>query len=581
MSRKSIDALIAVGCTAIMIILTGIMFDYYYQFNDDVLMKDILSGVYTGTPEAHNIQMLWPVSAIISLLYRIAPGAPVYGLFLCACQYGCVSLIIYRAIRIFTTKRSRLITIAIIYLISFSIALPHFVVVQYTITVAIMAATASFIFYTIPVGLPVKDFYRQTLPAIILVILAYLIRSEMLLLMLPFIGITGLVRWNRENTLQKHVFMRYVFVIAGMFMCLGLCSIVDKLAYNSDEWKTFIEEFDNRTELYDYQYVPDYDENIEFYTSIDLNKSDVNLLKNYDYALDSKIDGDTLGKVAEYAKMLRNETLSEKIKLAIKQYIYRLVHFEDGVFSALTAFLYIMLIWAIYARKESTVKYKIFIAFLRVGGLFFMRSISWLYIVMGHRAPDRIIHSLYLIEDVILLAMIMTEFTSKLRERGYIQLITAIILIAGGIIMVPLTVKTLYSDIKSQDQINKQAQAIDKYCKSHPDNFYFEDVYSTIRDGETFNQKMFRDVDNSMSNYELIGGWASNSPLFTKKIAQFGITDISRDLVEKDNVFIICDRQYSMDWVSDYYDSIDVSVKIDEIETIASVYGVYRISLAD
>ena len=33
-------------------------FDFYYDLNDDVLIKDILSGVYTGTPEGRTMQLL-------------------------------------------------------------------------------------------------------------------------------------------------------------------------------------------------------------------------------------------------------------------------------------------------------------------------------------------------------------------------------------------------------------------------------------------------------------------------------------------------------------------------------------------
>ena len=38
---------------AMALILAGILaacFDFYYDLNDDVLIKDILSGVYSGTP---------------------------------------------------------------------------------------------------------------------------------------------------------------------------------------------------------------------------------------------------------------------------------------------------------------------------------------------------------------------------------------------------------------------------------------------------------------------------------------------------------------------------------------------------
>ena len=91
----------ALGTVLILGLYVGISFDYYYDLNDDVLMKDILAGVYTGSPEGHNIQMLWPISALISLFYRAAGRLPWYGLFLCFCHFGCIFLIVKSAASVF------------------------------------------------------------------------------------------------------------------------------------------------------------------------------------------------------------------------------------------------------------------------------------------------------------------------------------------------------------------------------------------------------------------------------------------------------------------------------------------------
>ena len=49
--------------------LSAVFFDFYYDLNDDVLIKDIVSGAYTGTPDAHSIQMLYPISRVICFAY--------------------------------------------------------------------------------------------------------------------------------------------------------------------------------------------------------------------------------------------------------------------------------------------------------------------------------------------------------------------------------------------------------------------------------------------------------------------------------------------------------------------------------
>lgn len=65
-----------------LLLFVGVRYDYYYDLNDDVLIKDLMAGVYTGEPEGHNIQVLYPLSLAISLGYRIFPRMPVYGIFM-------------------------------------------------------------------------------------------------------------------------------------------------------------------------------------------------------------------------------------------------------------------------------------------------------------------------------------------------------------------------------------------------------------------------------------------------------------------------------------------------------------------
>ena len=64
----------------------AVFFDFYYDLNDDTAMKDILSGTYTGLPDGHNIQMLYPLSFVISLFYKVCPMLPWYGIFLLGSQ---------------------------------------------------------------------------------------------------------------------------------------------------------------------------------------------------------------------------------------------------------------------------------------------------------------------------------------------------------------------------------------------------------------------------------------------------------------------------------------------------------------
>ncbi|MDD3206527.1 MAG: hypothetical protein PHS74_12470, partial [Lachnospiraceae bacterium] len=65
--ENTIDMVIAGLLILLIGLFVAVRFDYYYDLNDDMLMKDIISGSYTGMPNGHNIQMLYPISWFLSL----------------------------------------------------------------------------------------------------------------------------------------------------------------------------------------------------------------------------------------------------------------------------------------------------------------------------------------------------------------------------------------------------------------------------------------------------------------------------------------------------------------------------------
>ena len=86
-TSKSLNIKGSAAVAFLVMLFNAIGGDYFFDLNDDVLMKDILSGAYTGVPEGHNIQMLYPISALISVFYRVFRAPDWYGIFLCFLQF--------------------------------------------------------------------------------------------------------------------------------------------------------------------------------------------------------------------------------------------------------------------------------------------------------------------------------------------------------------------------------------------------------------------------------------------------------------------------------------------------------------
>ena len=56
--KKYENCILAFAWLLLLLLFVGIRYDYYYDLNDDVTIKDLMAGVYTGEPEGHNIQGL-------------------------------------------------------------------------------------------------------------------------------------------------------------------------------------------------------------------------------------------------------------------------------------------------------------------------------------------------------------------------------------------------------------------------------------------------------------------------------------------------------------------------------------------
>lgn len=586
--------------TLLVLVVVALLGDFYFDLNDDVLMKDILSGAYTGVPEGHNIQMLYPVSAFIALFYRVYRGLDWYGIFLCLCQFGCLFILLGRALRVCEDKVLRTLSACTLFLFFTGAMLSHLLFVQYTFTCGLLSATAAFLIMTHDEGKK-----GDLVLAVLLIILAYLMRSEMLLLTLPIVGVGILIRYSLRRVLicdrfsegvqistygeKKSLFKRYVILCLAIVIGLFASSVVHTIAYSKADWREFNALFDARTELYDFQYIPDYEENKAFYDEIQLSGPEQQLLKNYNYGIDDEINTSTLRSVAQYADKQKTDEAPFFTRLVQSAglYFYRLRHvayqksyeypMTDAPLNIIAGILYLGTIVLFLLSKD---KKKAVLALFLVALLFACRSTLWLYIIVRGRDPIRITHPLYIMEIVVLLGMILSEKTEK--KPVVIATLTAASIALA--VFIPNQVNVIRDEMEQRDKMRAHYDALYQYFDEHPDNFYFVDVYTGVSatdgDEKTFSEKMFSDVDNSFANHDLMGGWASKSPLYYKKISKEGFSSMQDAILQK-NVYVVSKTVNDINWLSDYYLEKGITVSIDKIATVSDVFDIYSVNEAN
>ncbi len=587
-------------------LLMGFFFDFYYDLNDDTMMRDIMSGVYSGAPDGHNMQTLYPLGALIALCYRISGSFPWYGAFLFLCQFGCFFLVGVRLCtladffylrrqavsekdggmwRCFVGKLFCLLTVA---MIPWGIWLTHMVNIQYTITCGMLVGAAVFLFLTTPGAgalreesgeLSVKTFFLENLPALLLFLLAFQLRSEMALLTLPFLGLAGAFRWWEDRpffgkrNLQKYGGL-FLLLLAVMGFSLG----ADSLAYGG-EWRAFRQFFNDRTTIYDFypevisKEPPDTD-----LECLGVSVGAQILLKNYNFGLDERIDGRMLSDIADYAgeHVGGERDWSAVLKEKLLLYRYRSLHADDAPYNWLVMIGYGINIIAIVILMRRDIWNQLAGAIWLLL-IFLMRSALWMFVLMRGRDPERITHPLYLVEFCLLAGLFLRQL-----QRDRVSAAQSILCGAEALLLL-LSIWGLWrglpavrADQARRQEINRDWEAIDAYCRGKQDMFFFEDVYSTV----AFSGKLLECRDNAPANYDIAGGWMCKSPLYREKLAAFNIEDASDALAEGKVGFIMSDEEVrlrGLTWLVIPYAEQGLDVYVEECDRIGADYGVYQV----
>lgn len=514
-------------------LLLAVFFDFYYDLNDDVAMKDILSGTYTGVPDGHNIQMLYPLGWCISVLYKMLPMLPWYGIFLCSCQFLAVWLCFCALLPRLSAHGRKRSWLLLFTLGAGSLLLYEWIFIQYTVTAGLLAAAALVRLLT-AAPMKGKAFFCYHSITGILIVLAFYLRTEMLLLLSPFLGIAGLWQISRECMAdpvepKKNVWRRYCLLAAGVLSGMSIGLFADNMAYGSPDWRAFRQFFDDRTSVYDFYGIPDHEIHKGFYEQLGMSEAEYTLLQNYNFELDEEIDTAVMQQIAAYAAAHQEQSVLRRIYLSAYTYVYRFLHGQELIFDLLLAVSYFFLIRLALREKKPWL-------FGRLVLLFGTRTVLWLFLLYRGRVPERITHPLYLMELLMLLLLFSdtNDATRVLQWKKYEK--SAIL--SMYILLFACTgfyhVQTVSDQYAVREETNRQWQQWKSYAKEHPQQFYYLDVYSTV----AYSEKLFSDISPQYRNFDLLGGWCSKSPLAAQKRAAMGLESAQDGLLSGKAFFV-------------------------------------------
>lgn len=558
---------------------------FYLELNDDALIQALSSGAFTGVPETHNIQMLFPGSLLLSLLYRLAGGIPWYGLLLLFLQALCV-LLVLRQVFFRIRKGSDRVAAMILASGLFLTALyQHFLFLTYTFTAGMLSATAVLLILNDGDGKGTRGEKRKVAErepnnrplAIILVVIAFCLRSELLLLTFPFVLLAFLFRvdrFRRENGTGKG-FLLYGRILLWMMGLMAVCFLSDQIAYSRKDWREFRALFDARTRLYDFEQIPSYQEDRNFYRKIGLEETDVTLLQNYNFALDPKIDAEKMRLVAEEANRMeaKMHPPASRLKKAVSIYVWRLHHFvlpvsfrdsnTDMPYLAIVLLLYLL---AFLIMHRTGVLWKLALLFL-------CRSTLWTYMIYNGRIMNRVMHSLLLVELFFLIGMVLPEL-GKEWDAGKKRLSVAgfIVLVAASFLFIPGQMQNVSGEVRKREEFNRPYEKMLASLEQKR-GFTFIDVYSSV---DYTVKALGKQSLLKPTKETLAGGWAAKSPLYEKKLRHFGIRNMEEGLLQE-NVTFLAEKEEDLSWLTDYYRDRKENVTLQKQRQLAGRWILWKL----
>lgn len=596
--------------TCSLALLLSAQFDFYYDLNDDTMIKDIVSGAYTGQPSGYCIQMLYPLAWCIALCYRAIPTVPWYGLFLCLCQFGVIFLISIRLLFITKRVRTGLLALGAEAALIIGLFLREIVVIQYSVTAGVCMAGAVFLFLTAENTDKPSIFFRRNLVPLFLVVLSFLIRTEVCIMLLPFLLLAGLMRWCGEERIFTAVnFRKYLMLVGTAILGMAAAYCVDLVAYQGSEWSSFRSFFDARTKLYDFYGLPDYTENQKFYESIGLSQESYTLLENYNFALDESIDTWRLEAIVKYQEQsatsanqgnrLKNTfgfVSKNSVREALWQYkdqilkeLQMIKNFvlrqpsDTGIPAGLGIHITVIILYLYYFTAcilPAAGKQRV-LALFKIVCLFGIRLILWLYLYMVDRLLDRVTIPLLMLELIMLIAFVLCD--CHFRKNNKVTKYILYILCVAGFLAVSLgNFQSVHREYQNRAQADARWNALMDYCQKNGNNYYIIDVYSsTSYQGTPYSEKIFINRSSSYKNFDICGGWAAKSPLARRKLERHHFKDIQTALYSPKNrtvakAYFVAKPDQELGWLAQYYKKRGMAVRteyVDQVETTSGAHA--------
>ena len=520
-------------------ILTGIFVIERYELllgPDDVGMRNILSGIYTGNPEPHVYFMYILLAKVLTALYTWFPNVYWYAWFLVLSNYGCLALVLYR----FTSNaRKHKIEIAVCISSAFSLLwLTFLITLEWTATAGILSATAIFLYATIPQDDEKKLKAREVLLPVFLLLISYNLRHNVAEMSIPFGGCVFLIKVirNRNRLTKQFLRMHITFLSLCTLVFVGSFTL-NRIAYSSEEWQEADAFSGYRSTMFDRYGWPDYDtyhriydENNITYEMYQCIKKDYNLMLTYKGVL-SPENFKELSEIAKRDFEGQAITIKQRIKECAKKRLFAAVSWEYRLY---TVFIYLGIFLAICCcafRKD------ILQLFLCIIGIFGFECV-WIWLYLLNRLPIHVGYSLNMLAVAMVVSFLWQEpLMKRLLKKKFIWVLIVLLLVCGVLDRLPV----IRQRNEEEAQNGLLLSTVKQYCEEHNKNIYFRDFYS-FNNSILYKERIEDRDEKIAANFIPPNGWTVILPFDNLNMPSNGQEELCTWIGSKDNIYLILEH---------------------------------------
>ena len=500
---KAIISLVAAICFIAAVYFMG---GIWFENNDDVFISELLSGKITGAPEFRckyvGTLITWP----LSLLYRVLPMVPWWGIFLFLILTAVVWINVYCAMRQAASWCS-LIAFSIIEMSMIVAGIHCFGQAQYTCIAMLLAFSG----YVILAGADSKK--GSWIAFIICEFLSCNIRDSSMALIQPvgfmmYVGMTLADSSEHERRFKATVKKATQVVIVAI-CSLAVVKVIDMATFAGKDWKAYYRYNEARTYMTDYEPRIPYDKLEDIFGKYGISQNEYENAVEFrtDY-LDYKFTEDCVNELLPRLKELRKDKLDfARLTEATKQLLFTSTEFWH-LHQFVAVFFVLLIMGALLAGRFKMIIPPV-MAFL---GYF----VGVVYLAYRDRFVLRVMMPYYL-GTLLLLVVILINLLKNLQWKALKDKAAALVLglLAIGASAYALQIgRVEFAYLRVQNSVvngtyYREQKDIMDYCLNNPDSHYVLDMNCA----KYVSTNIFDSKYYGRANHIYSGSWYSDTPV--------------------------------------------------------------------